>query len=488
MKALSKEEIQKLPIEHLDEIYEAMLQMERITPKDWIPHTKQKLFHCFNTKGRILLGGNRSGKTEAGAVEAVMHATGIYPTWYPQEQRIKQPNKGRIIVSDFAKGFGETLKPKLDKWLPQDMIKSTRKGHSGFIEKYELINGSTIDICTHEQENNIFEGWSGHWAWFDEPPPRSKFIATLRGLIDYSGRYWITATPLSEAWVHDELVNRKDGSVSYIEVDIRDNPHISEKEIKDFEGSLTEEEKDARLHGKFMHLSGVVYKNIDQNVHYRKLDLSDKDSKFYEMKKTWFFVLDPHDRREHCGVWFFINPLQKKYAAYELQKGGTIQEVSSYILQFEKENKIPSNRVMRIGDPNKMETPNAINGYKLKQEFAKYGLYFRTNIDDDITKGHIAVREQFSWNSKKELDPINSPSLYFSENVPNCKKMFNMYSFLEWRGRTQDYKNPRETPQDKNKDFPDCFRYFIMSNPRYIAEKEFEPVSNYKTTSRTGYR
>jgi len=50
-------------------------------------------------------------------------------------------------------------------------------------------------------------------------------------------------------------------------VDMRDNTHLSEADILQFEKTLTEEEKEARIHGKFMHLTGLVYKDFDPDIH-----------------------------------------------------------------------------------------------------------------------------------------------------------------------------------------------------------------------------
>ena len=42
-------------------------------------HNKQLLFHKCSKKNRWVFGGNRSGKTECGAVETVWLARGIHP-------------------------------------------------------------------------------------------------------------------------------------------------------------------------------------------------------------------------------------------------------------------------------------------------------------------------------------------------------------------------------------------------------------------------
>lgn len=470
--------------EQLDKIYD---DLKLLTYKDTVsfkPHRKQADFMLSSKKGRVLLGGNQCGKSLVGAMEALCHVTGRYPSWYPQHLKMRQPCIGRIIVANFSKGFGEVVLPKLNEWLPESSIRSIKRNHEGYPEKYYLTNGSAFDICTWEQEKDVFEGWVGNWVWFDEPPPRHAYIGSLRGLMAMRGRYWMTMTPLKEPWIYDELVASQEKDVDIFYVDTTDNPYLDPDQIKEFERSLTPEEREARLHGKFLHLTGLVYKSIDPKVHYVNLDLLNKESKYYTQKKNWYFVLDPHDRRPHCAIWAYVDPMNKKYVAYELVREGTITELSAYIRVFERAHGIIN--PIRIGDPNKLETPSAVNGLKLKDEFAKYGLYFDTKIDDSIIRGHLAVKEELHYDKNKEIDSLNSPRLYFSENVFKVKEMFAKYIYQEWKGALRDSKNPRETPKDVNKDMPDVVRYFIMKRPIYWTEDD--SFSNHERSfGRTGY-
>lgn len=475
--------LNNLSQDEINDIYRELMDFSKDISL-WEPHQKQRLFHDSTAKGRLVFGGNRSGKTSCGWAEAQMHLTGKYPKWYKEENKMEQPVVGRVIVSDFSKGFAETVKKHIDEWLPSKWIKSIKKNHEGYPERYELINGSVFDVCTHMQDKNVFEGWCGHFAWFDEPPPRFAFIGTLRGLIDYKGKYWMTMTPLNQPWIYDELILSKDENIFSIHIDTSENPFIAKEEIEEFTKRLTEEEKEARLKGKFLHLTGLVYKTVEPNIHFATLNLKDLNSSFRKMQKQWYFILDPHDRRPHCGIWGFVNPNNKKYVAYELVLQGTISELCAYIKSFEEFNHIPE--PIRIGDPNKMETPTSVSGLRLKDEFAKRGLYFITNIDDNLQRGHMAVKEQLYYDKTRQRDEFNSPSLYFSEEVPTVREHFLKYTYQDWRGSSLDTKNPRETPKDLFKDFPDCVRYWIMSNPIYFKE-EFSG-HNWAASNRTGYR
>ena len=121
-------------------------------------------------------------------------------------------------------------------------------------------------------------------------------------------------TPIVQPWMKDELVDRADGKrIAVYTADIRDNkyditgnPILREDDIKQFENILTEDEKATRLHGKFFHLKGLVYKEFDVNVHCI-------DDFRYEENYPVICVLDPHDRLPHHIIWAMIGRINDIY-------------------------------------------------------------------------------------------------------------------------------------------------------------------------------
>lgn len=169
----------------------------------------QYFFHTSLADVRAFFGSNRSGKTTAGVVEISYHLTGLYPDWYPIERRYNTPVKARVLANDFKKAVGEVITEAIDTWLPASWIEDKDKNSQGIYDKYWIKHKSggvsSFDIITYEQDVSVAEGWSGHFVWYDEPPPRNHRIATARGLIDYEGWEIFTLTPLKEAWLMDEI-------------------------------------------------------------------------------------------------------------------------------------------------------------------------------------------------------------------------------------------------------------------------------------------
>lgn len=487
MDDLNFDDLDGLSEEEINDLLAETEDLVRIRPCDYVPHAKQLRFHCASHKIRAIFAGNRFGKTEAGCLEAWYHASGDYPDWYPENLRFKGPTRGRIIIADFKKAGKEVIEPKVRVWFDSGRTKYERfLGHIEKIKvKHRTGGESTIDIMTHEQGPLSFEGWSGHWAWFDEPPPQPVFSATQRGLVDFDGRCWLTLTPISEPWLHDEIVGKADDRrVWYVTGSIWDNPHLNKQAVDDFLTTLPEDEREAREHGKFRHLVGLVYKEFDPDVHM-------VDPERMNASHSWpvWFVLDPADRRPHHGIWYKVNPFGQMFVFAELVYKGTIKETSKMIMQREILMKIDPLKVIRILDPNKGNTPSAVSGLKLVDEFAKHAVYFQATVNDDIALGHLAVKERLSYNKKEKLSETNMPRLFFVRGeTTECVKQLQSYVWDDWRGISSGSKSQKEVPKDINKDMPDCVRYGCVWNPQwYDTSDERDPYDTAPVGGFTGY-
>jgi len=424
------------------------------------PMPKQELFHKSKCPRRALFGGNRVGKTVAGGMEFLFHLTGQYPDWYPESGRFKGSIKGRIIAKDFQKGVGEVVTPFLEEWLDDSMIKRRVKNPMGIPTKYELKNGSVFDILTHEQSTEQFEGWRGHVAWFDEPPPRDKYVATLRGLVDYSGRHWLTLTPLTQPWIYDEIYTATDHNYTFVTtIDIRENTYLSEAAIKEFENSLTHEEKEARLHGKFMHLSGLIYKEFVAETHVVEPP---------EIKDHWtkYMAIDPHERTPTAVLWVAVDEKDTHYVYDELWlRDMDIKQISQAILA--QEGMQPAQ--VRLIDPHADKDNVVAGGFNVRKELMKYGVFTqRANSDPMLGKARIrqALTTRYSPILKR-----NIPKMYVSRYCSQTIYEFQHYIWDEYRRNTEDY-DKKEVAKKKNDHFMDCLRYIFNYGPRYIIEEE----------------
>lgn len=432
------------------------------------PYDKQKNFHLSPCATRALFGANRTGKTTSGGIDFLYHMTGLYPDWYPENLRIQGPVIGRVVAKDFQKGVGEVIIPFLEEWLDDSLVARKQRNPLGIPVKWTLKNGSVFDILTHEQTTEQFEGWHGHIAWFDEPPPRDKYIATLRGLVDFHGRNWLTLTPLTQPWIYDSIYTRADNKSIFVEtVDIRENPYLSEDAIKEFERNLTEEEKEARLHGRFMHLTGLIYKEFQPDIHICEP---------VKVKKDWtrYFCIDPHERTPTACLWLAVDSEGRHWVYDELWLAEmTLQEVSRAILA--QEGDLAPH--FRFIDPHNDKDHNLAGGFNVRKELMKYGVFCqRANSDPALGKSRIkrALKPEFN-KMRKEYTPCLRISRYCTQTIYE----FQHYQWDNYRRNADEYE-AKEQVKKKSDHFMDCLRYIYNFGPRYIPAEQFEEETVYE--------
>jgi len=461
---LNVEDFTKLPREEQEQYLKTMNRevswLKSMKLMLYVPTDKQMSFHTSLCPRRALFGGNRTGKTTSGGMEFLFHITGQYPEWYPETMKLKGSIKGRIIAKDFQKGVGEVITPFLDEWLDEGMIQRKVKNPMGIPTKYYLKNGSVFDIVTHEQSTEQFEGWRGHIAWFDEPPPRDKYVATLRGLVDFSGRHWLTLTPLTQPWIYDEIYVNPDKNYNFVvTIDITENPYLSPQAIADFESTLTQEEKEARLRGKFMHLSGLIYKEFVAETHVVEP---------MDIKPHWtrFMAIDPHERTPTAVLWLAVDEHENQYIYDELWlKDMNIKQIAEAI-QVQQGMLKPT---ISLIDPHADKDNVVAGGFNVRKELMKHGVFTqRANSDTMLGKARIrqALTPRFS-----ALTQRSTPQLHVSRYCSQTIFEFQHYIWDDYKRNKEDY-DKKETPKKKNDHLMDCLRYIYNYGVRYIMQDE----------------
>lgn len=232
-------------------------------------HDKQTLFHMADAKGRLYIGGNRSGKTVAGIVEDIWWLTGKHPYRQTPEGGVR----GRLVCVDFPNGWTKIIKPVLTQWIPPSALidGSWTASWSEREKRLTLENGSFLEIMSYDQEIEAFAGASRHFTHFDEEPPKDIWTECRARLVDTGGSWWITMTPVQGmTWVYDDIYEpwlENNTKFVVVQVDITDNIYVSPVEIEDFLAGMDENELKARKEGKFVQLGGLIFKDFDPSIH-----------------------------------------------------------------------------------------------------------------------------------------------------------------------------------------------------------------------------
>lgn len=240
-----------------------------------IVHEKQMAFHKCPKNNRWVFGGNRSGKTECGAVESVWLARGVHP--YRQNRK----NVFGWVVSLSQQVQRDVAQKKILSYLrPCDVVDvvmlSGRKDNptNGVIDQITVKNAlggtSVIGFKSCDQGREKFQGASLDFVWFDEEPPADIYEECRMRLLDKKGTLFGTMTPLKGlTFIYDEIyLNSKNSpEVWYEFMEWADNPYLDKAEVEALSASLSGDVLESRRYGRFKTSFGAVYPEFDENKH-----------------------------------------------------------------------------------------------------------------------------------------------------------------------------------------------------------------------------
>ena len=240
-----------------------------------VVHQKQMEFHKCLKRNRWVFGGNRTGKTECGAVETVWLARGNHPF------RQNKKNVSGWVVSLSNQVQRDVAQSKIMHYLDKRFVKEIvmREGRkasaeSGVID-YILVENvfggvSRIGFKSCDQGREKFQGTSLDFVWFDEEPPEDIYKECRMRVLDKKGILFGTMTPLKGlTWVYEDIFlnNGNDPEIWHEFISWQDNPYLDKEEIEGLKSTLSEDELESRCDGRFKTNGGMVYPEFDESVH-----------------------------------------------------------------------------------------------------------------------------------------------------------------------------------------------------------------------------
>ncbi len=240
-----------------------------------VKHLKQLAFHKCQKKNRWVFGGNRSGKTECGAVEAVYMARGNHP------YRENRKDVFGWVVSLSQQVQRDVAQKKILHYLSPFYIESIimlsgkkQSPESGVIDQIKVKNVfggiSTIGFKSCDQGREKFQGSSLDFVWFDEEPPKDIYDECRMRVLDKKGDIFGTMTPLKGlTYVYDEIYLNSGNSkeVWYEFMEWADNPYLDANEVDAISKTLSDDQLESRRYGRFKESVGLVYPEFDENYH-----------------------------------------------------------------------------------------------------------------------------------------------------------------------------------------------------------------------------
>lgn len=441
--------------------------------KEYVPWGPQIDFHQSKAKGKMLMGGNRLGKTVAGAAEAVMRLTGLHE----RNDLPKPPIRGRAVAVDVDRGIKLILIPEIKKWMPEEfLINGKWEDSYNKTEKIlTLNNGSTMEFMSYEQEWEKFAGTSRHFVWFDEEPPESIFKECCVRLIDTDGDWWMTMTPLIEmSWSYSTLYEPTvNGHIDWIEIftgDTTDNPHVKEEAFTRLTSIMSDEEKKTRKTGVYISHTGLVYGESFSRSRNVIPDIT-KSERFSILRTEWshFQTMD-HGYNNPTAILFAAYDNDGRIIIYdEIYKNKTIiRDLAA--MWHERRAALEITTQYVVGDPS-IQSKSAITGTSVQSEYAEQGIYIGLG-NNDLHGGLSLCQRYFA-----------DQSLIITSRCKNLLSELFKYRWDRHLTKAKDRKNLKEEPVKKDDHACDAMRYGVMSRPRHYENvdtlpwREFDAVS-----------
>ena len=401
-----------------------------------------------------------------------------YEPWNGIPRAHKPPVKIALHVPDYDNHARKFVENHVLQFYDRRLlhIDSTQQGAPRSVR---FPNGSIVRIFTDDQDSMRLEGDTWHELYVDEPAPRDHIIALQRGLSFYSGKTIMTMTPLSEPWIFDDIYvkalnlggEREDifAITAFPDENLKSHGgYLPDKDVEIFRAGLSEEEREARVHGRWMHLLGRVYKSFDERIHLVDHDLAEPG------ERTTGVTIDPHDRLPFAiGFWYVTRAGDLLF--YDEWPQEDFEEFTSCNLTIEDYCHLLNDRgshFWKLMDPNYGPRKSVITGLSIAEEFQLRGFAFNTQILDDLAAGHRAVDDYLRYDKDRPLDATNQPKLYVHRRCKNIIKAFKNYIWDEWRGRTAEGRSIKQKPKEKYKHFMDATRYTVMARPRFVERTE----------------
>jgi phage terminase large subunit-like protein len=251
---------------------------------DYKPYKKQREFHGLGVdhRERLFMAGNQLGKTLAGAAEAAMHLTGLYPEWWTG-RRWDRP----IVMLAGSESYELTrdgvqrllLGPPLaeEDWgtgfIPRDKIidKTRRAGVSHALDtvtvRHASGGASQLLFKAYEQGRGKWQANTVDAVWFDEEPPEDVYIEGITRTNATKGMVFVTFTPLlGMSTVVARYLLEESKSRTTVTMTIDDAEHFTDEERAEIVASYPPHEVEARTKGIPSLGSGRIFPVAEEKI------------------------------------------------------------------------------------------------------------------------------------------------------------------------------------------------------------------------------
>ena len=257
--------------------------------EEYDPYDYQKKFHNTLASQRLLMAGNRVGKSFCGAMEMAYHMTGKYPMWW-EGRKFNRPIRAwvggvsnettRDVCQKELLGQPDDPTAKGTGSIPLNDIGDTvRKAGvpnavNSVVVKHITGGYSRLGFKAYEMGKEKWMGESLDVIWLDEEPPQSIYSQALTRTADKGGIVYMTFTPeqgMTET-VAQFVNNLKEGQ-ALLQATWDDAPHMTTKVREQILEALPPHERKMRERGIPVLGSGLVFPIPEEDILCEPIDI-----------------------------------------------------------------------------------------------------------------------------------------------------------------------------------------------------------------------
>ncbi len=492
--------------EELREVVAELGRREMESLRLFEPLPAQAAFFASKAGERLVRGGNRGGKTVVGAVECARAVTGQDPfKKYPEKdgrfvavgkdlthcgkvmwRKLTRPGAFKII-RDPSSGKWRSLRPGA-AWdeanrekardspplIPRRFIKEVAwENKKDEIPKtVRFHNGWELNFFSSVGKPP--QGWDIDGAWFDEEIDHPDWYPeTSARLLDRGGRFFWTATPQAGTQylydIHTKAEEQRGDAHPTVEefyLNLLNNPHISEKAVKEFTAKLSEDEYRIRVLGDFALLGMKVYSEFSPRGPHGMdaFAIPDEWTRYVAIDPgrqvcAILFAAVPPPSSEHAGRIFLFDELYIRKCNAEIfaerlrERVGQHEYYAAYIDHR-------AGRQTEMGSGVTVEEQYSKALLKAGVSFSKSGHRF-TWASDDVRAGIEQVRLNLHLDAEGR-----SKFIVFRDKT----------SMLQWEAERYAYRKlpsgvVTDEPLKMHDHLMDTWRYLALANLRYVKPK-----------------
>lgn len=250
----------------------------------YVPYSKQLEFHEAGATSieRLLMAGNRLGKTYSAGFEVAYHTTGLYPSWWKGRKFLNAVRGwvGSVTAELTRDGAQRILLGPVGSWgtgaIPKDRIIDIKRARGipdaveSILVKNESGEISSIGFKAYKDGREAWQAEELHFVWFDEEPPFDIYIEGITRCNNTRGISFLTFTPLKGMsavvlrFMNASEQEKKSRHITHMTID--DVTHYSDEQRQEIIDKYPAHEREARAMGIPMLGEGRIFPVMESDI------------------------------------------------------------------------------------------------------------------------------------------------------------------------------------------------------------------------------